>query len=106
MNTPGLEHTNEGQMGEQQVQCTHKCTGKEDSFIVEKTMFGAFICKVSDEATKPDKSHQIMTAVKAANEHLDIQKVTVEDLHEMLTVVTDGSSQGHSEDSNHQNSDP
>jgi len=77
----------------QQV-CRHKCIVKENTLMVEKKSFVAFICKVVNVATRQErKSDRIKTVVEAAEEYLGIRDLKAEDIHSMLSNNNDGGSQ-------------
>lgn len=78
-----------------QQPCNHKCKVEENTMIVEKKTFIAFICKVVNVATRQErKSDRIKTVVEAAEEFLGIKDVKAEDIHSMLsTNNNDGGTQ-------------
>lgn len=77
-----------------QKPCNHKCKVEENTLMVEKKSFIAFMCKVINIATRQErKSDRIKTVVEAAEEFLGIKDVKAEDIHSMLSANNDGGSQ-------------
>lgn len=77
-----------------QQPCKHKCIVEENTLMVEKKSFIAFICKVVNVATRQErKSDRIKTVVEAAEEFLGIKDLKAEEIHGMLSTNNDGGSQ-------------
>ena len=68
----------------QQKPCSHKCNAKEDSLVVDKASFIAFICKVINVAIRKEKkSDRIKSVVDAAEEFLDIKDLKAEEIQKI-----------------------
>lgn len=90
----GIRRFQSGRSAPPQQPCTHKCNVEENTLIVDKKSFLAFICKVVNVATKQErKSDRIKTVVEAAEEFLGIKDLRAEDIHGMLKTNNDGGSQ-------------
>lgn len=68
----------------------------EDTLVIDKISFVAFICKIVNVAMQQQrKSDRIKTIVQAAAELLGIKDIKAEMIHEMLNPTSyDGLSQG------------
>lgn len=90
----GIWRSQSGRPAPPQQPCNHKCKVEENTLIVEKKSFIAFICKVVNVATRQErKSDRIKTVVEAAEEFLGIKDLKAENIHSMLTAKNDGGSQ-------------
>lgn len=60
------------------IKCSHKCAVKDDTLIVDKFKFVAFIGMVNVALQQTKKRSRLRTIVKAANDYLGIRDMTVD----------------------------
>ncbi len=83
-----------GRPAHPQNPCNHKCKVEENTLMVEKKSFIAFMCKVINIATRQERQSEIIkTVVEAAEEFLGIKEVKAEDIHSVSSVNNDEGSQ-------------
>lgn len=76
------------------TKCSHKCEVKDDTLLVDKYKFVAFIGMVVNVAMQQTKKRsRLRTIVEAAKNYLGINDMTVDKIYEML-VTNEGTSQG------------
>lgn len=74
-----------------QVTCDHKCKVGDDTLVVKKVNFVAFICHTINVASQlKKKSDRIKAIVEAAERLLDISDIKADQIHELLTVTENG----------------
>lgn len=67
------------------IKCSHKCAVKDDTLIVDKYKFVAFIGMVVNVAMQQTKKRsRLRTIVEAAKDYLGITDMTVDKLYEIL----------------------
>ncbi len=72
-----------------EAECKHQCAIKENALIMTKENFLAFIVKVIHfTAMLPSRSAKIKTILEAAAEFLGISGISVNMIHEILTLST------------------